>query len=352
MKRKPIGVMRAAFVASALPVLTMLAAMLPGKASAEDFFAGKTISMSTHSTPGAGYDTYLRLLSRHMGNHIPGRPSLVVINQPGAGGLLAVNHAAKAAPQDGTFLTLVSQGLLVVEATGGKGLQVSLGKFKWLGNFSQSNNVTVTWAGSNVKTLQDAINREVVVGATGAGSATVVGPTLYNSLLGTRFKIIQGYSGSGQINLAMQRGELDGHANSTWTSIQTMLPNEFRDGKVNVLIQTGLRKEADLPEVPLLSDLVRGEPKKEAIARFLSLAGAIARPLAAPPGVPDDRVALLRRAFDATMTDPEFLAEAHAQRSEVDPMTGAETEAAVARLLATPKSVIADVQAALGGTLN
>jgi tripartite-type tricarboxylate transporter receptor subunit TctC len=338
---------------SALALLAVvLAAALPDAALADDFFAGKTISVSTHSTPGAGYDTYLRLLSRHMGKYILGRPSLVVINQPGAGGLLAVNHAAKAAPQDGTFLTLVSQGILVIEATGGKGLQVSLGKFKWLGNFSQSNNVTVTWISSNVKTLQDAMNREVVVGATGAGSATVVGPSLYNSLIGTRFKIIQGYSGSGQINLAMERGELDGHANSTWTSLQAMLGNEFRDGKVNVLIQTGLRKEPDLPDVPLLSDLVRGDPRKEAVAQFLSLAGAIARPLAAPPGVPDERVAMLRRAFDATMKDPDFLAEAHAQRSDVEPMTGEETAAAIARILATPKAVISEVQAALGGPPN
>jgi tripartite-type tricarboxylate transporter receptor subunit TctC len=338
-------------IARSAPALlaVALAAMRPDAAAADDFYAGKTISLSTHSTPGAGYDTYLRLLSRHMGNHIAGHPSFVVINQPGAGGLLAVNYAAKNAPQDGTFLTLVSQGILVIEATGGKGLQVSLGKFKWLGNFSQSNNVTVTWVTSNVKTLQDAMRREVVVGATGAGSATVVGPTLYNSLLGTRFKIIQGYGGSGQINLAMERGELDGHANSTWTSLQGMLGNEFRDGKVNVLIQTGLRKEADLPNVPLLSDLVRDDPRKEAIAQFLSLAGAIARPLAAPPGVPDERVALLRRAFDATMKDPDFLAEAHAQRSDVEPMTGEETSAAIATILATPKSVIADVKAALGG---
>jgi tripartite-type tricarboxylate transporter receptor subunit TctC len=321
-------------------------------AMADDFYAGKTITMSTHSDAGAGYDTYLRLLARHMGKHIAGRPSFIVINQPGAGGLLAANYAAKSAPQDGTFLTLVSQGLLVIEATGGKGLRTSLGAFKWLGNFSQSNNVTVTWAASGVKTLQDALRREVVVGATGAGSATVVGPTLYNSLLGTRFKVIQGYSGSGQINLAMQRGELDGHATSTWTSIQTMLHDEIRDGKVNVLIQTGLRKEPDLPDVPLLLDLVKDDLKKRTIAQFLSLAVSVARPLAAPPGVPDDRVDELRRAFDATMQDPDFLAEARVLRSEVDPMTGAATQSAVAGILATPKAVIADVQAALSGTAN
>jgi tripartite-type tricarboxylate transporter receptor subunit TctC len=324
--------------------------ILANEARAQDFYAGKTISLSTHSTAGAGYDTYLRLLSRHMGKYIPGRPGFVVINQPGAGGLTAVNFAARAAPQDGTFLTIVSQGLLVIEATGGKGLQTSLGSFKWLGNLSQSNNVTVTWVTSNVRTLQDAKTREVTLGATGAGSATVVGPTLYNSLLGTRFKIIQGYSGSGQIHLAMQRGELDGHGNSTWTSIKTTLNREFKDGKLNVLIQMGLRKEAELPDVPLLSDLVQGDEKKTGVARFMSLAVAIARPFAAPPGVPDDRVAILRRAFDATMRDQDFLTEASKLNSDIDPMSGPDTQAAIAGILATPKSVIADVQAALGGS--
>jgi tripartite-type tricarboxylate transporter receptor subunit TctC len=324
----------------------------PHQAIAQDFFAGKTISLSTHSTTGAGYDAYLRLLSRHMGKYIAGRPGFVVLNQPGAGGLLAVNYAAKVAPQDGTFLTIVSQGLLVLEATGGRGLQTSLGSFKWLGNFSQSNNVTVTWGASKVKNLADARARDVTVGATGAGSATVVGPTLYNALLGTRFKIIQGYNGSGQINIAMQRGELDGHANSTWTSIKTTLNNEFRAGNLNVLIQMGLRKEPELPDVPLLSDLVTGDARKEAIADFMSLAVSVARPFAAPPGVPEDRVALLRRAFDATMKDSEFLAEAQKMHSDIDPMTGPETQSAIARILGTPKEVIAQVQAALGGSLN
>src|SRR5882672_3119657 len=230
--------------------LCALSILVSAPAPAQDFYAGKTISLSTHSTAGAGYDAYLRLLSRHMGKYIPGRPGFVVINQPGAGGLLAVNYAARVAPQDGTFLTIVSQGLLVLEATGGRGLQTSLGTFKWLGNFSQSNNVTVTWGASKVKNLADAMAHDVTVGATGAGSATVVGPTLYNALLGTRFKIIQGYNGSGQINLAMQRGELDGHANSTWTSIKTTLNNDFRAGNLNVLIQMGLRKEPELPDVP------------------------------------------------------------------------------------------------------
>ena len=337
-------------LAAALTTAALLPIAFSHAARAQDFFAGKTISMSTHSTAGAGYDAYLRLLSRHMGRHIPGR-ELRRHQSAGRRRAARVNYAARAAPQDGTFLTIVSQGLLVIEATGGRGLQASLGTFKWLGNFSQSNNVTVTWTTSK---------RRRLAGCHGArrhggrywrvcdGRRT----DFVQFLLGTRFKIIQGYSGSGHINLAMQRGELDGHANSTWTSIKTTLNNEFRDGKLNVLIQMGLRKEPELPDVPLLSDLVTGDPKKEAVAKFMSLAVSVARPFAAPPGVPDDRVALLRRAFDATMKDPEFLAEAKKLNSDIDPVSGEETQVAIAGILSTPKSVIAEVQAALAGSPN
>src|SRR5262245_40477648 len=257
---------------------------------ADDFFAGKTITLSTHSEPGGGYESYLRLLAAHMGRHIGGRTNFAIVNQPGGGGRRAVNYAAREAPQDGTFLTIVSQSVPVVEATGGKGLQTSLGAFKWIGNFTRANNVTVTWAASNVKTLQDAMAREVVMGATGAGTSSEMGPILYNSLLGTRFKIVVGYSGAEAINEAMKRGEVDGRANSTWASIKLTLRDEFKDGKVNVLIQMGQRKEKDLPDVPAwprAADLGSGDPKKEAIAKVMSLSVTAARPLSAPPGVPD-----------------------------------------------------------------
>src|SRR5438874_4879452 len=175
---------------------SFLAVAAPGISPAEEFFAGRTITMSTHSEPGGGYDVYLRLLAQHMGRHIPGRPSFAVVNNPGGGGLAAVNHAANAAPQDGTFLTIVSQSVPVVEATGGSGLATSLTGFKWIGNFTRANNVTVTWAASGVRSLQDTMGREVVMGATGAGTSSEMGPILYNSLLGTRFKIVTGYGGA------------------------------------------------------------------------------------------------------------------------------------------------------------
>src|ERR1700704_1075411 len=225
-------------------------------ATAEDFYAGKTISISTHTGPGGGYDTYLRLLARHLPRHIPGRPSIVVVNMPGAGGLLAFNHAGRVAPHDGTFLTLVSQGLLVHEATGQPGMQVSLRDFLWLGNLSQSNIVTVTWHATGVAAIEDAKLRDVTVGSTGAGSISVQIPNLLNSPLGTRFRIIYGYKGGAEMNLAGARGERQGGAPNPGASYKASPPAEVRDGRFNVLMQIGVRKDPDLPHAPLLSDLV------------------------------------------------------------------------------------------------
>src|SRR5215467_233797 len=335
-----------------MSVVAVLTAGLSTSVTAADFYAGKTITISTYGAPGDSYDVYMRLLSRHYGRHIPGNPRFTAVNQPGAGGLLAINHAAMVAPQDGTFLSVVSQGLLIFEATGQRGLQTSIGNFKWLGSFTQSNNVTVTWHTSKIKTLQDAIANEVTVGASGAAGGSVIGPAIYNAVLGTRFKVVYGYQGGAHIDLAMKRGEVEGRGNNTWAGYKATMPNEVRDGMLNVLIQTGLRKDRDLPNVPLFLDLVRGNPAREPIASFMSEAVAIARPVAAPPGVPGDRVELLRRAFDATMRDPEFLAEAAKLNLEIDPLTGEEVQDIVIRVLNTPKPVLGQIKAVMGLPLN
>ena len=318
-------------------------------ASAEDFYASKTISMSTHTGPGGGYDTYLRLLARHLPRHIPGRPSTVVVNMPGAGGLLAFNHAGRVAPQDGTFLTLVSQGLLVHEATGQPGMLVSLRDFSWIGNLSQSNIVTVTWHATGIASINDAKVRDVTVGSTGVGSISVQIPNLLNALFGTRFKIIYGYKGGAEMNLAMARGELHGRGANTWASYKASSPADVRERRLNVLAQIGLRKDPDLLHAPLLTDMVAGDPVHEPIARFMSLSLTVTRPLAAPPGVPEERVRILRRAFDATMKDPAFLADAERVGSEIDPMGGREVEQAVAQIMATPKDVVDRTQAVIAG---
>jgi tripartite-type tricarboxylate transporter receptor subunit TctC len=317
-------------------------------ARAADFYAGKTITISTYGAPGDSYDVYMRLLSRHYGRHIPGNPRFNAVNQTGAGGLVAINHAGMVAPQDGTFITVASQGLLIFEATGQRGLQMSIGTFRWLGSFTQSNNVTVTWHTSTAKILQDAIDREVVVGASGAAGGSVIGPAIYNAVLGTKFKVVYGYQGGAHIDLAMKRGEVEGRGNNTWAGYKATMPNEVRDGMLNVLIQTGLRKDRDLPHVPLFLDLVKGDAAREPIAGFMSKAVAIARPVATPPGVPPDRVDILRRAFDATMQDPAFLAEAAKLNAEIDPLTGEQVQNIVTQVLATPKPVINQIQATLG----
>jgi tripartite-type tricarboxylate transporter receptor subunit TctC len=317
-------------------------------AFAADFYAGKTITMSTYGPPGDSYDLYLRLLSRHFGRHIPGNPGIIVVNQTGAGGLIAINNAGVLAPQDGTFLTLASQALLILEATGQPGLRRSLNDFHWLGSFSQSNNVTVTWGDTPAKTLQYAINHEVVLGASGAGGGSVIGPLIYNAVLGTKFKLVSGYNGGTAIDLAMRRGEVEGRGNNIWAAYKAEMPNEIRDGILHVLIQTGLRKEKDLPDVPLFSDLVQGDPRREPAAQFMSYGVSIARPFAAPPGVPADRVTLLRRAFDETLKDAAFLTDADKMRLEIDPLTGERVQEIVGRVLGTPRPIINQIQSVLG----
>jgi tripartite-type tricarboxylate transporter receptor subunit TctC len=317
-------------------------------AHAEDFYAGKIITMSTHTGPGGGYDTLLRLIARNLGRHIPGSPGFIVSNMPGAGGLTAFNHAARLAPQDGSFLSLVGQGLVVHEPTGQPGLQASLGAMNWIGNASQSPNVTAVWHTSTVKSIDDARRREVLVGSTGAGAPDAQMPRVYNALLGTRFKVVTGYTGGAQINLAMERGEVDGRGTNTWPSYKATFPEAVREKKLVPIIQIGLKRDPDLPAVPLLTDLVAGDPQREPVARFLSLTTAISRPLAAPPNVPPERVKVLRRAFDATMRDESFLAEAERLKVDIDPMTGEEAQAAIRQILATPPDVIARTQEALG----
>lgn len=303
---------------------------------ADDVFRGKTISMSTHVAPGDGYDTYLRLLSRHFNRHIPGNPGMVVVNQPGAGGLLSINYAAKRAPQDGTWLALASQGLYLHEALEKPGLEASLLSFKWIGNLNSSANVTATWRLSGVKTIQDAMKKEVTVGSTGAGAITSIVPAVMNSILGTKFKIIYGYQGGAAQNIAMERGELDGRSVNTWDGYKALQPHAIANGDLHILVQISMHKEPDLPNVPRLIDLVQGDPEKEAIARFLSLGMSISRSIAAPPGTPAQRVEILRAAFDKTVADAQFVSDAKKLGADVSPASGKQVQQVVEDVVGAP----------------
>jgi tripartite-type tricarboxylate transporter receptor subunit TctC len=312
-----------------------------------DFYKGKQIQMIIRSEPGGGYDTYARLLGRHIGRHIPGEPGVVAVNMPGAGGLRAANFVATIAPKDGTVLTITSQGLPMYQVLDGKNLQADMRTLNWIGNMSSSNQVLATWHAAPVKTLEDARKTKALIGATSGGSIEVQLPTTYNNLLGTKFEIIQGFRGGSEIDLAMERGEVHGRGTNPWASYKSTRSGWIAEKKLNIIIQVGFEKEADLPNVPLLNDLVKGDKDKEEIANFLTLNVMVGRPIATTPDVPAERVSALRRAYDATVTDPAFVADATKLRAEINSMTGEELQGIIEKIISTPRPLLERVKQAI-----
>jgi tripartite-type tricarboxylate transporter receptor subunit TctC len=304
--------------------------------SVEEFYRGKTISFVIGYSAGGGYDAYARLVARHMGEHIPGKPSIVPRNMPGASSRVAAAWVANVAPKDGTVLATGDQSLALAQAMGEK-LQFDVTKFIFIGNPSAENNTTVTWHTSPVKTIEDAKKHEVPVGATG-GSTSSQYPRAMNALLGTKFKIILGYPGGNDINLAMERGEVQGRGSNSWASWKATRADWLKEKKINILVQIGLNKAPDLPDVPLLMDLA-GNAEDKAVLRLLSSPSAIGRPIFTTPGVPEDRVKALRAAFDATIKDPAFLEDAKKAGLEIDPVSGEELQRIVGDIVATPEPV-------------
>jgi tripartite-type tricarboxylate transporter receptor subunit TctC len=329
-----------------LPLVLLLLALPAGADPVADFYKGKSVQFVIRSTPGTGYDQYGRLLARHIGRHIPGTPALVPVNMPGGGGIVAANYVGAVAAKDGTVLTLVSQGLPMDQALHmSAALKVDLRQFNWLGNMSNSNQLLVTWKTSPTKTLADAMVRETTIGSSGAGSVSVQFPAIINNLLGTRFKIIFGYPGGTEIDYAMEQGEVDGRGANPYASYVSSTPY-IRDHSINMLVQLGMEKDPALPEVPLLRTLGK-TPEDRAILDFFSAAVAVGRPIATTPGVPPDRVAALRQAFDATLTDPEFLKDAEREKAEIRGMSGRELAKLISDLIEAPDAIRAKAKSAM-----
>ncbi len=314
----------------------------------EDFYRGKTLQMVIRSQAGAGgYDSYARLLARHIGRNIPGNPRVVPVNMPGGGGIVAANYIARVAPKDGTILTIVSQGLATDQALGlNASFQADLREFNWVGNMSDSNQILAVWHTSPTKTLEDARKRETTIGTTQAGSISQQLSAFYNNVLGTKLKIVFGYPDGHDVDLAMQRGEVEGRGTNTWASYVSISPHFVAQKMIVPLLQVGLRKDPALPDVPLLRDLARG-PADQPLLDFMSKAVAVGRPIATTPGVPPERVATLRRAFDLTLKDPLFIAEAEKERAEISAMTGAELAGLIADLISAPADIKARVKEAI-----
>ena len=316
--------------------------------SVGDFYQGKTIQFVIRSgAGGGGYDSYARLLARHIGRHIPGNPRVLPVNMPGGGGIVAANYVAKIAPRDGTILAIVSQGLAVDQALGlNKSFQADLRDFNWVGNMSDSNQILAVWHTSPTKTLEDARRRETTIGTTQAGSISQQLTAFYNNVLGTRLKIVFGYPDGHDVDLAMERGEVEGRGTNTWASYASVSPHYVKEKLITPIIQVGLRKDPELPDVPLLREQARNADEA-ALLDFISKAVAVGRPIATTPGVPADRLAALRKAFDDTLTDPAFMADARTERAEISPMTGAELASLIKGLIEAPPELKARVKSAI-----
>jgi tripartite-type tricarboxylate transporter receptor subunit TctC len=326
----------------------LIVACVPAAADAvADFYKGKQIRFIVRTTPGGDYDQYSRLLARFMGKYIPGNPQFVVVNMPGGGGITAANYMAQVAPRDGTVIEIVSQGIPADQALGmSPQLKADLREFNWIANVVHSNSLLVVWHTSPTKTIEDAKRRVTTIGTTGAGSVSVQFPAFYNNVLGTKFKIVFGYPGGQHIDLAMERGEVEGRGANPYSGWMASKPTWIPQKLIIPLIQAGVEKEQALPDVPLIVDQpVKAEERP--LLHFMAQASAVGRPLATTPGVPAERVAALRAAFAATVKDPEFIATAAHENMEIRPMTGEKMQEIIVGLLNAPQDVRERMKVAL-----
>jgi tripartite-type tricarboxylate transporter receptor subunit TctC len=328
-------------------IAILLACNFPFGAAADDitdFYAKKTVTIAVGSSAGGNYDLYARLLGRHIGQHIPGKPIVVVQNLPGAGSRRLANVLSNVGPHDGTMIGLPNQGIAMDQALGAEGVQFDARKFHWIGSPVEDVNVFWAWHTNPVRTVEDAKHHEFVAGATGPGSPTTFYPRIMNTVLGTKFKVVAGYPGSNELDLAIEKGEVGGRVVG-WSSLK-ITSDWVATGKANVLLQFGLRKASDLPNVRLLQELA-GNDKDRQIFEYLCLVPAMGRPFFMSAGTSAERAAVMRNAFDATMKDPAFLDEAKRSKLEIGPVPGDELARIVGKMFDASPDVLAAAKVAM-----
>ena len=337
---------------AALTLVAFAGFALPARADAvADFYKGKQISLVIGTSSGNDYDFRARLLARHLGRFIPGNPSIVPRNMPGAGGINAANWLANIAPRDGTAIHMIMANMMNKQAVGVPGIKFDARKFSWIGNTTSTPNVTSSWHTSGVTNIQQAKERELIIGAP-AGTAGEVYGAVMNALAGTKFKVVTGYPGGNEVNLAMERGEIQGRASNSWASWKSTRPDWVREKKLIVLVQVALKRDPELKDVPTLIDLVNNDIDRKFMA-FLSAETTVARALVTPPEIPADRLDALRRAFDATVKDPQFLAEADKMGGmDIQPMRGEDAQPIAHGIVDTPPEVLERARAVLGNLLK
>ena len=327
-------------VGCSLASVAALAFVPPASAqSVEDFYKGRSINLMIGGGAGGGYDVYYRALARHIGKHIPGNPNIIPRNQPAASGLAAAAALYNSTEKDGATIGAFPNNVPMDPLFGNPGARYDALKLNWIGSIGKLQNVCATWHTSPIKTIEQAREREVITAAAAAPTNTAIMPKVLNALLGTKFKPIIGYDPGAGLGLAVERGEAEGICGLSWSTIKASRPHWIKDHLLNVLVQLGLDKLPDLPTVPAALDLVTDPVKKDVLTLIL-IRQEPGRPVAAPPGVPADRLAALRRAFEQTMKDPDFVAEAEKLQMEIEPLTAAEIDALLARAYATPKPIV------------
>jgi tripartite-type tricarboxylate transporter receptor subunit TctC len=327
------------FTRYALPLGILTAFAAPASAQAPSL-AGKTVTMVIGFGPGGGYDLWGRVVARHIGKHLPGNPSVVPQNMPGAGSYNAANHIYNIAPKDGTVMAIIARDAALGPITGATGARFDPTKLTWLGTPTTETNVCIATNSDKVKvkTVDDLYTKELIVGDTGVGTGTHSYPKALNALLGMKFKIIGGFPSSSDVFLAMERGEVDGICESL-DSVSGKRPDWLPQKKVTILFQGGEQPNPELTGIPFVNDLAKNKDDKTAI-EFLYAGQGIGRPFIAPPDMPADRVKMVQDAFSATMKDPEFVADAKKQKLDVDPETGEHLAALIKKIYATPKPIV------------
>ena len=304
-----------------------------------DFYRGKQVSILVGFTPGGSSSLYAQALAREMGKHLPGNPTFIVQHMPGAGGLLVANHVFNTAARDGTVIATTGRTVAIEPLIGNKNARYEARKLNWLGTANVEYTTCIVAASAPAKTLEEAKLREVIVGGSGADATEVVFPKAANKLAGTRFKVVLGYHGSTELLLAMERGETQGFCGIGWTFLKMRQGQLLRDNKVNILFQISMEKHPDLPHVPAIIDHAR-TPEDRKVFEFLFAPQEMGRPFFAPPEVPPARVKALREAFERTLKDPAFLAEAERTGLEVQHRSGEHIDALLERIYATPLEII------------
>ena len=313
--------------------------------TAADFYKGRNVDLYIGYSVGGAYDLYARTIARHLGKHIPGNPTIVPKNMEGAGSLRLANWIYNVAPKDGSAFGTIGRGTAFDPLLGSKGAQFQAEKFTWIGSANNEVSVCVAWKTSGITKLEDTLTKELVVGGTGQAADTDQFPRVLNGVLGTKFKVVTGYPGGNDVTLAMERGEVKGRCGWSWSSVISTHKRWIEDGSIIVLVQLSLHKHPDLPKVPLVMDFAKTDDQRQ-IFKLIFARQVMGRPYLAPPGIPKDRVEALRQAFDATMKDPEFLADVQRATLSLGPMAGEDLQNLIVQVSHLPSDMLEKVRVA------